>query len=108
MIHVVLDAQRGDFYVAGFELSDVGWQVTSELRIVDSVEAKSLITAGGACVGPCAGLFGADFREMSPEAFALAGLAAGCSESVASDNLEPVNLREFNFVKAPAPRISMG
>jgi len=41
---------------------------------------------------------------MFPEAIQLGLLAAGRSEFVAGEKLEPIYLREAHFVKAPPPR----
>ncbi|MBM3876137.1 MAG: tRNA (adenosine(37)-N6)-threonylcarbamoyltransferase complex dimerization subunit type 1 TsaB [Verrucomicrobia bacterium] len=103
VIHAVLDAQRGDFYAAGYEIDDTGWRATYPLRLMSANEAGSMV-GSAVCVGPGAGRLGAKGRPMFPDASALARLAGGRNVLSTIEQLEPINLRQVSFVKAAAPR----
>ena len=98
-VNVAIDAQRGEFYLAGWDISAAERREISPLKIVSAVELAAHRNAGGICVGP----------EMEPPllptAAMLAHLAAGRSDFIAGEKLEPIYLRETSFVKAPPPRI---
>jgi len=98
-VNVAIDAQRGEFYLAGWEISASERREISPLKIVSAVELAARRNAGEICVGP----------EMEPPrlptAAMLARLAAGRSDFIAGEKLEPIYLRETSFVKAPPPRI---
>jgi tRNA threonylcarbamoyladenosine biosynthesis protein TsaB len=97
-VNVVIDAQRGEFYLAGWEISETERKEVSPLKIVPAAEIAARKTAGEICVGP----------EMEtalfPSAATVARLAAGRTDFVPGEKLVPIYLRETNFVKAPLPR----
>jgi tRNA threonylcarbamoyladenosine biosynthesis protein TsaB len=99
---VVFEAQRGEYCVAGFDLRDAGLFATHELRLGSRAEVES--RGSMPIIGPCAAAFGAGARVMFPDAAMLAKLAHSRPVSDAVERLEPVNLRETEFVKTPAPR----
>jgi hypothetical protein len=45
---------------------------------------------------------------LVPEAAVIAELAGQASHWVPAEQLEPIYLREFSFVKAPPPRVIPG
>ena len=94
-VNVIIDAQRGEFYLATWEISELARQEISSLKIVAATEIKALKSAGEICVGP----------EMEPILFSgaamVARLAAARTDFVAGEKLEPIYLRETTFVKAP-------
>jgi tRNA threonylcarbamoyladenosine biosynthesis protein TsaB len=94
-VNVVIDAQRGEFYLGGWEISELEYREISPLKIVSSSEIEALKLTGEICVGPDAG------RILFPGAAMLARLTAGCTHFLAGEKLEPIYLRETNFVKAP-------
>jgi tRNA threonylcarbamoyladenosine biosynthesis protein TsaB len=98
-VNVVIDAQRGEFYLAGWEISEPGRQEISPLKIVAGTEIEARKAAGEVCVGP------EMERVLFPSAATAARLAAGRTDFVAGENLEPVYLREVSFVKAPPGRV---
>ena len=102
--HFLIDAQRQEFYTASAELAPEGKPRLSPLRIISAEEAGALASGGAAvCTSTLAGLF-PRARAMNPEAATLARLAQTWVNSVPADRLEPVYLRETEFVKAPPPR----
>jgi len=98
-VNVAIDAQRGEFYLATWEISATARREVAPLKIVAAAELQARLTAGEICVGP----------EMKtvllPAAAMVAHLAAGRSDFIPGEKLEPVYLRETTFVKAPPARI---
>jgi tRNA threonylcarbamoyladenosine biosynthesis protein TsaB len=98
-VNVVIDAQRGEFYLSAWEISAQARREISPLKIAAATEVEALKSAGEICVGPETG------RVLFPGAAMVARLAAGRTDFVAGEKLEPVYLRETAFVKAaPAAR----
>ena len=104
-VSVVVDAQRGEFYLATWELSDAGQRESSPLRIVSADEMKTHADTGACIIGPGVTRWFPSGRIIFPRAATLAGLALDRTELVGTDALEPIYLRETTFVKAPAPRV---
>ena len=97
-VNVVIDAQRGEFYLAAWEISPDGRREISPLKIVAGTVVESLKSTGEICVGPD------QERQLFPPAALVALLASGRSDFVAGEKLEPIYLRETNFVKALPPK----
>ena len=97
-VNLVVDAQRGEFYLARWETNAAKCVEISPLKIVPSAEISARQAAGEICLGP-------DLEpKLFPSAAMVAGLAFGQSDFVPGDRLEPVYLREASFVKSPAGR----
>ena len=97
-VNVVIDAQRGEFYLAVREISPSGGREISPLKIVTRAEVEALKSAGEACVGP------EQKTQIYPPAAQVAHLAGARTDFVPGEKLEPIYLREANFVKAPPPQ----
>ena len=97
-VNVVVDAQRGEFYLGVWEISADSRVELVPLRIVAAAEIEALKIAGETCVGP-------GHSELFPAAAAVARLAAGRNDFVAGEHLEPVYLRAAAFVKTAAARV---
>ena len=106
-VNVVVDAQRGEFYLARFEISAAGVKEVEPLRIVTAAEVASRANAGEMLTGPEVSRWFPAGHAFFPGAAMLANLAAGRADFSAGENLEPVYLREPNFVKAPPGRVTM-
>lgn len=102
---VVVDAQRGEFYLATWELSNAGCHTLEPLHIVSADTAKSRADAGECIIGPEVTRWFPAGKIISPRAATLAKLALDPATAVSSNSLEPIYLRETTFVKAPAPRV---
>jgi tRNA threonylcarbamoyladenosine biosynthesis protein TsaB len=100
-VNVVVDAQRGEFYLAAFEISADGWKETVPLKIVPLAEVQLRADAAEILTGPKVTKWFPDGRAIFPSAAVLAKLAASRDDFVAGEKLEPVYLREVNFVKTP-------
>jgi tRNA threonylcarbamoyladenosine biosynthesis protein TsaB len=99
-MNVVIDAQRNEFYLAVYEISENGWNEIAPLKIVAFTEIQSRAKADEILTGPEVVKWFPNGRVIFPRAATLARLAAGRNDFVAGDKLEPVYLRETNFVKA--------
>jgi tRNA threonylcarbamoyl adenosine modification protein YeaZ len=103
-INVAIDAQRGELYLAGYDISADACRETRPLRLASLDDARSLAAAGEMIVGPEATRWSASGRVLFPTAATLGLLAAGRTGFVPGNQMEPIYLRETSFVKAPPPR----
>jgi tRNA threonylcarbamoyladenosine biosynthesis protein TsaB len=103
-VNVVIDAQRGEFYLATFEISAGGLKEIAPLKIVSAAEIEARGGTGEILIGPEIKNRFAKGNNLFPQAAMLAMLAAPRTNFVAGEKLEPIYLRETNFVKAPPAR----
>ena len=99
-VSVVIDAQRNEFYLASYEITPDGWRETAPLKILSLAEVQSRAEADGILIGPEVTRWFPGGRLISPSAAALAELAARRRNFTPGENLEPIYLRETNFVQA--------
>jgi tRNA threonylcarbamoyladenosine biosynthesis protein TsaB len=104
-VNVLIDAQRNEFYLATWEISETGRKETGPLRIVTLADIQS--RPGEIFVGPEAARWIAGGRNLFPRAAMLAELAADRDDFTPGEKLQPIYLRETNFVKAAAPRAGL-
>lgn len=101
---LVVDAQRGEFYLADYQLTDDGCEPMQPLAIVSRGEIERRLAEDMTVFSPDAPTTGiAGLRELYPDAARLAVLAARCGEFVPAEVLEPIYLRATSFVKARKP-----
>jgi tRNA threonylcarbamoyladenosine biosynthesis protein TsaB len=103
-VNVVIDAQRGEFYLATHDVSAGGLKEIEPLKIVTLAEVGSRARAGEILIGPEVMRWFPTGKILFPSAVILAALAARRADFSAGEKLEPVYLRETNFVKAPPGR----
>ncbi|MEJ0088386.1 MAG: tRNA (adenosine(37)-N6)-threonylcarbamoyltransferase complex dimerization subunit type 1 TsaB [Limisphaerales bacterium] len=103
-VNMVIDAQRGEFYLATYEVAADGAKEITPLKIVTAVEVESRTAAGEILIGPDVMRWFAAAKNFPPSATALALLAAQHNDFMAGEKLEPVYLRATNFLKIPAQR----
>lgn len=103
-VNVVIDAQRAEFYLAAYEIALDEWREISPLKILSLLEIRARVTEGGTLIGPEVTRWFPGGRTIFPRAAALAELASRRSDFVPGGKLEPVYLRETNFVKSPPRR----
>jgi tRNA threonylcarbamoyladenosine biosynthesis protein TsaB len=96
IVNVVVDAQRGEFYLATWEISGTERKELSTLRIATAAEMETRLRGGEICVGPEKG------TTLFPAAATVAQLANEQIYAVPGEPLEPIYLRTTNFVKAPS------
>jgi tRNA threonylcarbamoyladenosine biosynthesis protein TsaB len=103
-VNVVIDAQRNEFYLATYEISADGWREIAPLKILSRAEVQSRAEAGEMLIGPEVTRWFPGGRMIFPRAAALVELAARRGDFTPGEKLEPVYLRETNFVKSPPRR----
>jgi tRNA threonylcarbamoyladenosine biosynthesis protein TsaB len=101
---IVVDAQRGEFYLARYHSADQALTPTEPLRLVDRSTVLRLRDTGVTLLGADAASVTVGATLLRPEASMIAQLASERSEQITASDLEPIYLREPRFVKAPAPR----
>jgi tRNA threonylcarbamoyl adenosine modification protein YeaZ len=101
-VNVVIDAQRGEFYLAKYEISADSLNEIEPLKIFPKAEVES--HTGEIIVGPETTSWFPAGKILFPSAGMLAMLAAKRTDFMAGEKLEPIYLREANFVKAPPAR----
>jgi tRNA threonylcarbamoyladenosine biosynthesis protein TsaB len=101
-VNVVIDAQRNEFYLASYEISAAGRKEVGPLRILTRAEVESRAGAKEMLIGPEVTRWFPNGRMVFPRAAMLGQLALNRNDFVAGNKLEPIYLRETNFVKAPA------
>ena len=104
-VNLVSDAQRNEFYLASYEISSSQRREVRPLRMAVVAEVQSLLNAGELVIGPEVQRWFSAARPLFPEAATLAKLAVGRTDFLSGEKLEPIYLREINFVKAPPPRV---
>lgn len=104
-VAVVIDAQRKEFYLAEYELSGTARRELHPLRLATLADVQERQQAGALLVGPEVANWFADSKALFPRASTLTRLAASRTDFVAAEQLEPIYLRETQFVKAPPTRI---
>jgi tRNA threonylcarbamoyl adenosine modification protein YeaZ len=105
---VVVDAQRGEFYLERYWVESTVFTVREPLRLVDRATVVACCESGVMMVGADAASEAAGAARWLPEAAMVGRLASGRSGFVAGEGLEPIYLRESRFVKAPPPRAIPG
>jgi len=101
-VNVAVDAQRNEFYLATYEISADGWSAIGPLRILTAGEIQSRAREREILIGPEVTRWFPGGRTIFPRAASLARLAVEQAGFVVGEKLEPIYLREANFIKAPA------
>ena len=104
-VNVIVDAQREEFYLAGYELTSDGSRELEPLKIVTGAEVRRRADAGEALIGPEVSRWFPSGKTVYPRAATLGRLALNRTDFIPGEKLEPIYLRETQFVKAPPPRI---
>ena len=104
-VQVVIDAQRGEFYLAGYDLSPEARREVEPLRLASLPEVQARQQAGGILIGPEVTKWFPGSRVTYPRAATLGRLARGRTDFVPGEEMKPIYLRETQFVKTPPPRI---
>jgi tRNA threonylcarbamoyl adenosine modification protein YeaZ len=97
-VSTVIDAQRNEFYLETWEISETSRVAVAPLNIVTAAEMETRRAGGEILVGP------EQTVALFPSAAMVAQLAAGRSDFTTGEKLEPIYLRETNFVKASPAR----
>jgi tRNA threonylcarbamoyl adenosine modification protein YeaZ len=103
-ITILIDAQRGEFYLASYEISPARLEPSIPLRLVSAEEARARASRGDIMVGPEIHRWFPSGHQLFPSAAVMAQLATQRSDFMGGEQLEPIYLRQTTFVKAPPPR----
>lgn len=103
-LHFIIDAQRREFYLATYELQSGGLTVVEPLRLATFQEVSLLAGKPEPLLGPEAQRWFPTARDIYPRAATVARLAAQQQPQPANE-IEPIYLRETQFVKAPPSRV---
>ena len=101
---VVIDAQRGEFYLGRYELDEQSWHAGEPLKLASLEEVRSCVEAGEMVVGPEVNRWFPRSRDVFPRAAMLGQLSLRRNDFVDGDKIVPIYLRQTAFIKAPAPR----
>ena len=105
-VHIIIDAQRNEFYLARYQISDTDCRETEPLRLASKAEIQALAAAGETLLGPDIARYFPGAKDLYPAAATLGRLACGRRDFVPGETLEPIYLRETAFKKAPPPRVN--
>jgi tRNA threonylcarbamoyladenosine biosynthesis protein TsaB len=104
-VNIVIDAQRNELYLTRYEIGSDGYRELSPLKLATLDEVRSQSDAGEIIIGPGVNRWFSEGRPLFPGAASLGLLAAGRTDFLIGEKLEPIYLRETNFVKAPPLRV---
>ena len=107
-VAVVIDAQRGEFYLSVYDVDVESNNEVEPLCLVSADKVEGCQKAGYLLIGPEVTKWFPTGRVVFPRAATLGQLAASRTGFVAGEKLEPIYLRETAFVKAPPPRKPAG
>lgn len=102
--HIVIDAQRNEFYHAAYDLAANQRREVTPLHLASFAEIAALAQSGTLLLGPEVDRWFPGARVLFPEAGTLVTLARHRADFLPGEQLEPIYLRETSFVKAPPPR----
>jgi tRNA threonylcarbamoyladenosine biosynthesis protein TsaB len=97
-INFAVNAQRGEFYLATWGVSELSCKEILPLQIVSAAEMVSRKDAGEIFLGP------EQEAKIFPTAVAVTRLVAAGKNLVQGGDLQPIYLRETAFVKAAPAR----
>jgi len=103
-VSVVIDAQRGEFYLATYKINAPSRREVEPLRLASLADVKARADAGDTLIGPAIHDWFPGGRVVFPRAAMLGRLALERTASVLGEKLQPLYLREITFVKASPPR----
>ncbi|HEY5297185.1 MAG TPA: tRNA (adenosine(37)-N6)-threonylcarbamoyltransferase complex dimerization subunit type 1 TsaB [Verrucomicrobiae bacterium] len=99
-VNVAIDAQRNEFYLAIYEIAENEWKEIEPLKIVTLAELQSRVQVNKIVSGSEIFKCFPNVQVILPRATRLAEIAAGRNDFCAGEKLEPIYLRETNFVKS--------
>lgn len=104
-VNIVIDAQRGEFYLATYQISSEKCRLMAPLQIVSRDDVRKCGQAGEILVGHDVTRCFPNAKQCFPRAEMLGKLALDRTDFQPGEKLEPIYLREISFVKAPPPRV---
>ncbi len=108
-VNVVVDAQRGEIYLARFGISETAIKEVEPLKIVSPEKVSTREdTRPANFVGPEATKWFPAGKIIFPSAATIATLASSRNNFVEGEKMEPIYLRKTEFIKSPPSRIIAG
>jgi tRNA threonylcarbamoyladenosine biosynthesis protein TsaB len=101
----IIDAQRNEFYFAGYQIGEAAFCEIEPLHLVAFAEVEKRIADQQIIFGPEANNLFPGAKNLFPQAAKLGQLACEKTGFVSGEKLEPIYMREVSFVKAPPPRV---
>ena len=86
---MVIDAQRNEFYLAGYDLSVEARREVEPLRLATLSDVQARQQAGGIIIGPEVTRWFPGSRVLFPRAATLGQLARDRTDFVAGERMEP-------------------
>ena len=96
--HLLIDAQRNEYYHATWNLTDKTQTETNPIRIIGKEEATKLESFGPDLPGLV------NCQPLYPDAATLSQLAVNRTDFQSGETVEPIYLRPTEFVKTLSPR----
>src|SRR3569833_2906670 len=91
-VHVLVDAQRGEFYLASYDLAANGLNEVEPLRIVSADEVTQRANIGGTLIGPEVTKWFPAGKTIFPRAAVLGQLASTQTDFISGEKIEPIYL----------------
>jgi tRNA threonylcarbamoyladenosine biosynthesis protein TsaB len=107
-VNIIVNAQRQEFYLVTYEITDAVWKELEPLKILPLVEVQARADKGEILIGPEAANFFSGGHAVFPHAKAIVELAARLKNFSPGEKLEPIYLRETKFMKAQPSLFSDG
>jgi hypothetical protein len=104
-VHVVIDAQRDEFYLASYDITKRDLRPFDALHIASLAEVQKKTISGALLIGPELQPVFPRGQVLAPDAAMLGKLAGARNDFVSGERLQPIYLRETAFVKAVPPRL---
>lgn len=105
-VNIVVDAQRDEFYLAKYALTERAWTELQPLHLASLTEVQEVERASEVLIGPEVTKWFKHGHLVFPRAAVLGQFALRRNDFLSGEKLEPIYLRETVFVKAPPPRIA--
>jgi tRNA threonylcarbamoyl adenosine modification protein YeaZ len=107
LANIVCDAQRGEVFAARYQIGGDVPQALGGFELLSPLEEERLRAAGGIFFKADQGPWRLGHEPvLLADARVVGQMAAGRTDFVSGDHLEPIYLRRAEFVKAPAPKFS--
>ncbi|MGA1237820.1 MAG: tRNA (adenosine(37)-N6)-threonylcarbamoyltransferase complex dimerization subunit type 1 TsaB [Limisphaerales bacterium] len=103
-VATIVDAQRGDFYAARFQINHEGVRPAEPLAIHPATSIQEWVEQGTTLIGSDLPNAPWPVHPRRADAGMLGVLASDQTNFTPGCDLQPVYLRETQFVKAPPPR----
>lgn len=100
----VIDAQRNEFCLATYEIQPQSMKLIEPLHLAGSEETQRRQATGERLIGPEISRWFAEVPDIFPDAATLGRMALLRADSARNEALDPIYLRETDFVKPPPSR----